>query len=219
DIQEGQYDRSTAYAFMPIWGPIEALLQTAPGQFIERVSLGATDAIFRDPTYTSQYRQDTTTGNTTADAIAETIGNIMGSMWLYSQAGQPAQAAAQLVNNQLAQALIKGVGTAGMTHLLQSISAPEEYRPTFDEFAQRAAWLTTTGAVASSVTSLYVTLAGQSGLNRVLFNPIVRSGVTGAATGGIGSLASQAAAGFKDAENIGDVLKKAGTDALVYGGF
>ncbi len=219
DIQEGQYDRSTAYAFMPIWGPIEALLQTAPGQFIERVSLGAADAIFRDPTYTSQYRQDITTGNTTADAIAETIGNIIGSMWLYSQAGQPAQAAAQLVNNQLAQALIKGVGTAGMTHLLQSISAPEEYRPTFDEFAQRAAWLTTTGALAPSVTNLYDTLAGQSGLNRVLFNPIVRAGVTGAATGGIGSLASQAAAGFKDAENIGDVLKKAGTDALVYGGF
>jgi len=219
DIQEGQYDRSTAYAFMPIWGPIEALLQTAPGQFIERISLGAADAIFRDPTYTSQYRQDTATGNTTADAIAETIGNIMGSMWLYSQAGQPAQAAAQLVNNQLAQALIRGVGTAGMAHLLQSISAPEEYRPTFDEFAQRAAWLTTTGALAPSVTNLYDTLAGQSGLNRVLFNPIVRSGVTGAATGGIGSLASQAAAGFKDAENIGDVLKKAGTDALVYGGF
>ena len=219
DIQEGQYDRSTAYAFMPIWGPIEALLQTAPGQFIERISLGAADAIFRDPTYTSQYRQDTTTGNTTADAIAETIGNIIGSMWLYSQAGQPAQAAAQLVNNQLAQALIRGVGTAGMAHLLQSISAPEEYRPTFDEFAQRAAWLTTTGALAPSVTNLYDTLAGQSGLNRVLFNPIVRSGVTGAATGGIGSLASQAAAGFKDAENIGDVLKKAGTDALVYGGF
>lgn len=219
DIQEGQYDRSTAYAFMPIWGPIEALLQTAPGKFIDRISLGAIDAIFRDPTYTNQYRQDTTTGNTTADAIAETIGNIIGSMWLYSQAGQPAQAAAQLVNNQLAQALIRGVGTAGMTHLLQSISAPEEYRPTFDEFAQRAAWLTTTGALAPSVTNLYDTLAGQSGLNRVLFNPIVRSGVTGAATGGIGSLASQAAAGFKDAENIGDVLKKAGTDALVYGGF
>ena len=219
DIQEGQYDRSTAYAFMPIWGPIEALLQTAPGQFIERISLGAADAIFRDPTYTSQYRQDTTTGNITADAIAETIGNIMGSMWLYSQAGQPAQAAAQLANNQLAQALIRGVGTAGMAHLLQSISAPEEYRPTFDEFAQRAAWLTTTGALAPSVTNLYDTLAGQSGLNRVLFNPIVRSGVTGAATGGIGSLASQAVAGFKDAENIGDVLKKAGTDALVYGGF
>lgn len=219
DIQEGQYDRSTAYAFMPIWGPIEALLQTAPGQFIERVSLGAADAIFRDPTYTSQYRQDITTGNTTADAIAETIGNIIGSMWLYSQAGQPAQAAAQLVNNQLAQALIRGVGTAGMTHLLQSISAPEEYRPTFDEFAQRAAWLTTTSALAPSVTNLYDTLAGQSGLNRVLFNPIVRSGVTGAATGGIGSLASQAVTGFKDAENIGDVLKKAGTDALVYGGF
>ena len=219
DIQEGQYDRSTAYAFMPIWGPIEALLQTAPGKFIDRISLGAIDAIFRDPTYTNQYRQDITTGNTTADAIAETIGNIIGSMWLYSQAGQPAQAAAQLVNNQLAQALIRGVGTAGMAHLLQSISAPEEYRPTFDEFAQRAAWLTTTGALAPSVTNLYDTLAGQSGLNRVLFNPIVRSGVTGAATGGIGSLASQAAAGFKDAENIGDVLKKAGTDALVYGGF
>lgn len=219
DIQEGQYDRSTAYAFMPIWGPIEALLQTAPGRFIDRASLGAIDAIFRDPTYTSQYRQDITTGNTTADAIAETIGNIIGSMWLFSQAGQPAQAAAQLANNQLAQALIRGVGTAGMTHLLQSISAPEEYRPTFDEFAQRAAWLTTTGALAPSVTNLYDTLAGQSGLNRVLFNPIVRSGVTGAATGGIGSLASQAAAGFKDAENIGDVLKKAGTDALVYGGF
>ncbi len=219
DIQEGQYDRDTAYAFMPIWGPIEAFHQTALGKFIDRISLGAIDAIFRDPTYTNQYRQDATTGNTTADAIAETIGNIIGSMWLFSQAGQPAQAAAQLANNQLAQALIRGVGTAGMTHLLQSISAPEEYRPTFDEFAQRAAWLTTTGALTPSVTNLYDTLAGQSGLNRVLFNPIVRSGVTGAATGGIGSLASQAAAGFKDAENIGDVLKKAGTDALVYGGF
>ena len=115
DIQEGQYDRSTAYAFMPIWGPIEALLQTAPGRFIDRASLGAIDAIFRDPTYTSQYRQDTTTGNTTADAIAETIGNIIGSMWLFSQAGQP-PAAAQLVNNQLAQALIR-VSEQGTTHL------------------------------------------------------------------------------------------------------
>lgn len=208
--------------------PVRMFLHdTAPGQFADRVSLSGAKTIFRDPTLGSNTPQPTT-GDTKVDAIADTMGGLLGTMFLISQAGQLSGAGMQSLGqampalqgiNPAALSALRGVGTAGVIHGLHSLSAPDEYKPGFRDFAQRAAWLGTSGALMPAATSTYDQLAGQSGYNRLLFNPMVRAGLTAAPVGGVASLASQAAGGFKDAEGIGDVTKKTIKDALIYGGF
>ena len=102
--------------------PVRMFLHdTAPGQFADRVSLSGAKTIFRDPTLGSNTPQPTT-GDAKADAIADTMGGLLGTMFLLSQAGQLSGAGMQSLGqampalqgiNPAALSALRGVGTAG----------------------------------------------------------------------------------------------------------
>lgn len=200
--------------------PLRWAADTSVGKFLQNISAGAGSTMFRDPEY-FQTRNPITSGT---DQLAQTAGSVLGNVYLMSQAGLVGSelggmAALGGLSSPIAQSAIRGLGTAATAHGLQTLSAPEENRPTAKDFGQRASWLLASGLLTPTATSVYDQWAGKTGFNKLLFNPAVRAGLISTPVGAAGSVASQAISGFSETENFGEFLKKTGVDALTYGGF
>lgn len=200
--------------------PLQWLMDTVPGRFVDQASLGAAKYIMGDPEYEGAGREGTE--SETADKVAQAIGGFAAPVAMMMMHGQPIGQAVQqtaafnpaLHNmNPYALSAIRGVGT-GLATMGTRDALSSEFDPTWRDYASSAAWMGIAPLVAGPVAGQIDKLGLNLG-SKALLHPVVQQGIAGTAAGGAASLATLP---FQEERGgIWDIAKKVGIDAATMG--
>lgn len=138
--------------------PGRAIMGTTPGKAVERASQRTTEAMMRDPGYGDRVGR-VTTGIPWLDTASDVGGSILGQAALIALASQMVGAGGAALAphvpsvppSPILDRAARGIMTATTKHALQSLSAPEEAKPTEKELARDIAFHATAGPAAMAI--------------------------------------------------------------------
>lgn len=202
--------------------PIQWLLDTTPGRFLQNISEGGAKALIGEQDYMRE--RDISTGNEAVDKVAQTVGSFAAPLVLMSQVGgQVGQGISQTVASNPALwnvspsvlSALRNAATGLASMSIQDAMNPD-FNPTWKDYAGRAAFMGGAGAAsAASMPYIHQLMPG--------VHPLAETALSSAAGGFAGSVASLPFSWSElegeGLEKVKPALQKVGLDTATYAVF